>query len=608
MKRFFLTLCLVAALAAGRAATKAVTEPRPCGPVPTANQLRWHEMETYAFLHFSINTYTDQEWGYGDEDVRLFDPKRLDARQWVSVCKQAGMKGIILTAKHHCGFCLWPSNFTQYSVKNAPWKEGRGDVVRELSEACREQGLRFAVYLSPWDRNYPEYGRADYISYFRNQLTELLTGYGEMFEVWFDGANGGSGYYGGARETRNIDADTYYDWPNTFKLIRRLQPNAVIWNEGGDLRWIGTEKGFAGITNWCRYRANNHNADSLRLHGVEDGEIWSPGECDVSIRPGWFYHESEDTQVKSLRQLMDIYYQSVGRNAALLLNFPINRDGLIPAIDSMRAVEFAQTIAKTFATDLVQGARLSATNVRGNSKRYAPQQVQNRQKDTYWATDDGVRKASLTIDFGRPTRCNRFLVQEYIRLGQRVKAFSLSALVDGHWQPLRDEMAPPDRPSLTTIGYKRIVCFPEVTATKLKFTVDDAEACPLIANIGVYLAEAPETTSDTRHRTSDNGYTVTRDGDRALIVDLNRNTQLRGFTYVPDERKKEGRVMEYELSVSVDGLSWQPVARGEFANIVNNPIDQHIRFAPVVARYVQLKALRLSAGRRIEYTRVAIQP
>ncbi len=232
--------------------------PAPFGPVPSANQMRWQEMEYYAFVHFSLNTYTDQSWGYGNEDIKLFNPEKLDCRQWARICKQAGMKGIIITAKHHCGFCLWPSKYTEYSVKNAPWKNGKGDVVREMADACKEYGLKLGIYLSPWDRNHPDYGKPEYITYFRNQLTELLTNYGPIFEVWFDGANGGTGYYGGANENRKIDRTTYYDWTNTYKMIRKLQPNIVIWNDGGDradLRWVGTEAGYVGETNWSLLNA-----------------------------------------------------------------------------------------------------------------------------------------------------------------------------------------------------------------------------------------------------------------------------------------------------------------------------------------------------------------
>ena len=286
-------------------------------------------MEMYAFLHYSLNTYTDQEWGFGNESPSLFNPERLDCRQWARVCKQSGMRGIILTAKHHCGFCLWPSDYTDYSVKSSPWKNGKGDIVRELAEACREEGLAFAVYLSPWDRNHPEYGRPEYITYFRNQLHELLTRYGDIFEVWFDGANGGDGWYGGANEVRRIDKLTYYQWPETFRQIREMQPRIVIWNDGstrGDLRWVGTEAGNVGETNWSLLRSTGQVEHWMLRTGVEDGDLWVPGETNTSIRPGWFYHKTEDGNVKSLSKLMEIYYSSVGRNSTLLLNFPITPD------------------------------------------------------------------------------------------------------------------------------------------------------------------------------------------------------------------------------------------------------------------------------------------
>lgn len=456
--------------------------PAPCGPVPSENQMRWQEMEYYAFVHFSLNTYTDQSWGNGNEDVSLFNPAELDCRQWARICKEAGMKGIIVTAKHHCGFCLWPSQYTEYSVKNAPWRNGRGDVVRELADACREYGLRLGIYLSPWDRNHAEYGRPEYITYFRNQLTELLTNYGPIFEVWFDGANGGTGYYGGANENRKIDRTTYYDWGNTYKLIRKLQPDIVIWNDGGDrgdLRWVGTEAGFVGETNWSLLNATGPVPYNMLHYGVENGDSWVPGEVNTSIRPEWFYHPREDTRVKSLPQLMDTYYNSIGRNGTLLLNFPIMPNGLIHKNDEKAALELAQAVKEAFAVDLARNAKAVATNVRGSVDRFGAAKALDGDKDSYWATDDSVTQATLTLDFGRPVTFNRFLAQEYIRLGQRVKAFTVEALVDGQWK----EVA-----KATTIGYKRILRFPSVQAAQVRFTITDSKSCPVISNIGVYHA------------------------------------------------------------------------------------------------------------------------
>ncbi len=459
-----------------------VLPPASLMPIPSENQMRWQEMEYYAFVHLSVNTYTDMAWGLGNEDPKIFNPTDLDCKQWARICKEAGMKGIIMTAKHHSGFCLWPSKYTDYSVKNSPWKNGKGDIVREMADACKEYGLKFGVYLSPWDRNHPDYGKPEYITYFRNQLRELLMNYGDIFEVWFDGANGGSGYYGGANETRKIDRKTYYDWQNTYKLVRELQPNIVIWNDGGDradLRWVGTEAGYVGETNWSLLNAIGDVPEDMLHHGLENGDSWVSAEVNTSIRPEWFYHPKEDGKVKNLPQLMDIYYNSVGRNATLLLNFPIMPNGLIHEKDEKAVKEFAAEVKKVFARNLTKNAVVTASNIRGNSQEFSANNSIDENKNSYWATDDGVNAASLTIDFPKPTTFNRFLVQEFIRLGQRVKSFSVEALVNGEWKELGKG---------TTIGYKRILRLPTVTATKLRFNIIDSKNGVLISNIGIYNA------------------------------------------------------------------------------------------------------------------------
>ena len=451
----------------------------------------------YAFIHYSLNTYTDQEWGFGNEPLSLFNPSDLDCRQWARVCKQAGMRGIIFTAKHHCGFCMWPSAYTDYSVKNTPWKNGRGDVVRELADACRKEGLKFAVYLSPWDRNHPQYGRPEYVTYFRNQLRELLTQYGDIFEVWFDGANGGDGWYGGANETRRIDAKTYYEWAETFRMIRELQPKCVIWNDGGDrgdLRWVGNEAGSVGETNWSLLNRLGNVSGGMLRNGLENGDSWVAAETNTSIRPGWFYHATENENVKSLSRLMDTYYKSVGRNSCLLLNFPIAPNGRIHPTDSLRGIAFAKMIQEVFKQDLAKDARVETSNTRSGNSKYEARHALDGKDDTYWATDDGVTQATLTLSFPTPTTFNRFLAEEYIPLGQRVKRFKLEAMVDGEWQPLRDALSEVGD-GLTTIGHRRIVCFPAVTATKLRFTILDAKACTLISKVAIYMA--PDITPDT---------------------------------------------------------------------------------------------------------------
>lgn len=549
------------------------TIPKPCGPVPTENQLRWQNMEMYAFIHYSLNTYTDQEWGFGNEDPKLFNPADLDCQQWARVCKQAGMRGIIFTAKHHCGFCMWPSAYTEYSVKNSPWKQGKGDVVRELAEACREEGLKFAVYLSPWDRNHPEYGRQAYVDYFRNQLRELLTNYGDIFEVWFDGANGGDGWYGGTNETRKIDRTTYYQWPETYKMIRHLQPKCLIWNDGsdrGDLRWVGTEAGNVGETNWSLLNGDGEVTWSMLHHGLEDGDSWVPGETNTSIRPGWFYHDTENEHVKSLTKLMDTYYKSVGRNSTLLLNFPIAPNGRIHPNDSLRGIAFKKMIDEVFKDNLCKKAKI------------------NTQGDM------------TLIEFRKPMRFNRFLVEEDIRYGQRVKKFLLEAWVDRQWHPLKDELSE-NGDGLTTIGHQRIICFPTIKATKLRFTITDAKCEPIIKKLGVYLA--PELTADIPNsgEKKSSSLHIFFSSPRQIIIDWDREQTVTSFRYLPPQESKDGTITHYTLWGSTDWKNWTKIASGEFSNIVNNPIWQTIKLNPTKVRILKLDADRLVSGERIGY-------
>ena len=553
--------------------TMAQDRVKPFGPLPSKNQLRWQEMEMYAFIHYSLNTYTDQEWGFGNEDPILFNPSDLDCRQWARVCKQAGMKGIIFTAKHHCGFCMWPSAYTEYSVKNTPWKNGKGDVVRELADACREEGLKFAVYLSPWDRNHKDYGRPEYVTYFRNQLRELLTNYGEIFEVWFDGANGGDGWYGGANETRKIDGKTYYGWAETFRMIRELQPKAVIWNDGGDrgdLRWVGTEAGNVGETNWSLMPSKGETPWHMLHYGVEDGDVWCPGETNTSIRPGWFYHETENEHVKSLSKLMDTYYKSVGRNSTLLLNFPIAPNGRIHPNDSLRGIAFKKMIDEVFKTNLVEKAKIQT-------------------------------KASETIiDFGKPTVFNRFLAEEDIALGQRVKKFTLEALVDGKWQSLKDALVE-NGDGLTTIGHRRIICFPTIKATQLRFTITDAKAEPIIKKMGVYLA--PELNADIPNsgEKKSSGLHIFFSSPTQMMIDWDKEQTITSFRYLPPHNTKDGTITHYTLLASSDWSNWTKLASGEFSNIVNNPIWQTIKFPATKARILKFDAERLAAGERMAF-------
>lgn len=462
---------------------KNVEPPAPVLPAPSENQLAWHEMEMNAFIHFTTNTFTGKEWGYGDESPSIFNPTGLDADQWVSVLKEAGFKGVILTCKHHDGFCLWPSKYTEHSVKNSPYKNGNSDVVKEVSDACKKHGLKFGVYLSPWDRNHKDYGSPEYITYYRNQLEELFTGYGPAFEMWFDGANGGDGYYGGKREMRRIDRETYYDWPTTLELVRGIQPQVLFFSDAGpDIRWVGNEQGYVGETNWNTITpdtlyAGKAGIENLLNTGSEDGTHWIPGEVDVSIRPGWFYHAEEDSLVKTPEQLFDIYLTSVGRGSVLLLNVPPDRRGLIHENDIRSLQGFRQILDSVFADNLARNASVTASGYRGKSNQFSPQNLIDGSKKTYWTTDDEVVTGSFELTFDEPQTVSYVLLQEYIPLGQRVKSFRVEVWHNNQWETVSET---------TTIGYKRILKLDPVTTAKIRVTVTDAKACPVLSNVEVY--------------------------------------------------------------------------------------------------------------------------
>jgi alpha-L-fucosidase len=428
-------------------------------PKPTPQQLAWQEAELTMFLHFGINTFTDREWGDGKEDPRLFNPSQLDASQWVHIAKEAGFKFMILTAKHHDGFCLWPSRCTDHSVKHSPWKRGKGDVVREFADACHSAGMKLGLYLSPWDRHEPRYGDSPaYNQFFMHQLTELLTGYGDVAEVWFDGACG-EGPNGKKQE---------YDWPGYYALIRKLQPHALIAVSGPDIRWVGNEDGFARETEW-----SIQNPNPAMHPGVRE-KVWYPAECDVSIRPGWFWHPAEDGKVKSLQHLLDIYYKSVGRNSVLLLNVPPDKRGLIAEPDGRRLQEFRNDLDRSFAEDLAAGRRVSASSARADAPAAA---VVDGRRDTFWAAGDGVTSASLEVDLGRRVTFNVAMVQEQIALSQRVESYRVEAWSDGGWQPLSKG---------TTVGHKKLDRFPEASASRVRLTIEKALAPPCIRSLGLF--------------------------------------------------------------------------------------------------------------------------
>ncbi|HEY3267856.1 MAG TPA: alpha-L-fucosidase [Armatimonadota bacterium] len=478
------------ALAAQAGAVASGTPPpAPYGPVPSARQLRWHEMEFYGFVHFTVNTFTDKEWGYGDESEKVFQPTAFDADQIARTFRQAGMKGLVLTCKHHDGFCLWPSRFTEHSVKNSPWKGGHGDVVREMSDACRRHGLAFGVYLSPWDRNREDYGTPAYVTVYRNQLRELLTTYGDLFIVWFDGANGGDGYYGGARETRHIDNRVYYDWPDTWRIVRDLMPSACMFSDvGPDVRWVGNEDGRAGDPCWATIDPGEDgvpgNTKANLNQGERSGARWLPPECDVSIRPGWFHHASEDNQVKSPDILLDIYYNSVGRGACLNLNVPPDRRGRIMENDARSLLEFRRRLNATFAVNLARKAKASANATRGSDAAYSAHNVLDGDRSTYWATDDAEHTPQLVLNLGKPVTFNVVSLREYLPLGQRIEAFALDQWKDGGWVEFANG---------TSIGHLRLVRLPRakpVTTERVRLRITKAPVCPALSEVGLFAEPA----------------------------------------------------------------------------------------------------------------------
>ncbi|CAN5406438.1 hypothetical protein BH10BAC4_BH10BAC4_12760 [soil metagenome] len=457
--------------------------PSPIGPLPNVNQLVWHDMELNAFVHFTTNTFTDKEWGYGDEAHSVFNPSTMNAEQWIITFKEAGFKGVILTCKHHDGFCLWPSEYTDHSVKASSWKNGKGDVVKDVADACRKHDLKFGIYLSPWDRNHKDYGKPEYVSYYRSQLKELFTNYGPVFEMWFDGANGGDGYYGGSREKRSINGATYYKWPATLDSVRKLEPNVIFFSDAGPgVRWVGNEKGVAGETNWNTISTDTLYAGKAGIEkvlnsGSENGTSWIPAEVDVSIRPGWFYHSREDSLVKSPERLFEIYLTSVGRGSTLLLNVPPDRRGLLHENDVASLQGFKKILDQEFKTNLAVNSKITASTSRGNKQEFSVTNVNDRNPATYWATADNVAAANIEINFTTPPTIKYVLLQEFLPLGQRVKSFSVEAWKENQWLKIAEG---------TTIGHKRILKFQPITTEKIRINFTESKGCLAISNVELY--------------------------------------------------------------------------------------------------------------------------
>jgi alpha-L-fucosidase len=462
-----------AALSATAALPAVAAAPSPSGAVPAPRQLAWHRLGAHAFMHFTINTFTDREWGYGDEATSLFNPTDFSADQIAGAVVAGGLNGLILTAKHHDGFCLWPSRFTEHSVKNSPYKDGKGDIVGEMAEACRRHGLKFGVYLSPWDRNHAEYGRPAYVEYYHAQLNELTTQYGPLFEVWFDGANGGDGYYGGARERRKID-HTYYQWDKVRQIVRKNQPDAVMFADSDmDIRWVGNEEGWAGDPCWPTWDLTSPYSTDKANQGVRGGPVWNPAEVNTSIRPGWFWHADEAP--KSAATLTRIWFESTGRGGNLLLNVAPDRRGRVPDADLASLKAWKAIRDKTFSTNLAEGAHVAA------SSRFAPAWAANNalSEKTAWAA--GVRDTAgawLRFDLPKPATFDVIRLSEDIRYGIRVDGFAVEILGGAGWQ----EIARPP-----SIGPERLVRLDQpVTATAVRVRILSASAAPILNRFGLF--------------------------------------------------------------------------------------------------------------------------
>ncbi len=455
---------------------------------PSPRQLRWQQLELTAFIHFGINTFTNKEWGDGTEDPKIFNPEKLDARQWVKVCKDAGFKQVILTAKHHDGFCLWPSKYTEHSVKNSPWKDGKGDIVKEMAAACKEFGIGFGIYLSPWDRNSPYFGSMEYNDYFINQLTELLTQYGQIDEVWFDGANGE-----GPTGKKQV-----YEYNRWYNLIRKLQPKATIAVSGPDVRWVGTETGYGRETEWSvvpadqmipeAIAANSQKAEDFAPRDMMANDlgsrkaiakakslVWYPAEIDVSIRPGWFHHPAENNKVKTPEKLMDIYYSSVGRNGVLLLNIPPDIEGLINESDVNALKGFKKQLDETFANNVLKTAKLSGSKPKKTAVLF------DGKDSSYWKMASKAAPYVLEFKMDKPQKFDVLLLQENLARGQRVESFVLEYKEGDTWKKIIDG---------TTIGYKRLLRFPAVRAEEVRLRILSSRLEPAIAEVGLYLRPA----------------------------------------------------------------------------------------------------------------------
>ncbi|RZJ77687.1 MAG: alpha-L-fucosidase [Flavobacterium sp.] len=458
--------------------------PKPYGAIPSKRQLAWHQVELYGLVHFTPTTFENKEWGYGDADPKTFNPTNFDAEQIVKSAKAGGLKAIVLVAKHHDGFALWPTKTTEYNITKSLFRNGKGNLVKEMELAARKHGLKFGVYCSPWDRNNANYGTDSYLKIYQAQLKELYTNYGELFMSWHDGANGGDGFYGGAKEKRSIDNTTYYDWKNTWQITRNLQPMANIFSDVGlDVRWVGNEDGFAADTSWATFTPAPPEGKNVAVPGqanypqspagIKNGDFWMPAECDVPLRQGWFFHANE--KPKTPEKLFDLYLKSVGRGAGLDLGLAPNTKGILNEDDVSSLQTFGSILKNTFSVNLLKGAKISATNTRGKS--YVINNLIDGNKQTYWATADNTNEATLTFELIKATSFDIISLQEFIALGQRIDSFSIEISDGNNWKKVY---------AGSSIGAKRLVKLENVVTTQKIRIKLKAPVALTLSEVGIY--------------------------------------------------------------------------------------------------------------------------
>lgn len=529
----------------------AADPPKPYGAVPTPSQVNWQRMEFYGFIHFGLNTFTGREWGYGDENPRIFNPTDFNASDIVSTFKKGGMKGMIYTAKHHDGFCAWPTKSTDHNITKSPWKNGKGDVVKEFALACKKHGIKFGTYLSPWDRNNAEYGREGYLDVYYKQIRELLTNYGPVFEIWFDGANGGDGYYGGAREKRNIgDAEKYYNFEKIVEMIRNIQPNCIIWGAGhyGDARWGGSEKGHVNYPHWSTVGLQGGGGGT----GKRGGERWVPAEGDTTINhAGWFWHQGQSSRVKSPEELMQVWFDSVGRGANLILNVAADKTGRLDHGDVKSLMEFKELRDKLYARDYALGATVTASQTRGNDKKFAPSNMTDGNMETYWAVEDDNLTPTAFITLPKPATFDVIRLREQIRLGQRVDSFNIDAFINGKWVCIDN--------GGKTIGNQVMRRLNRsITAQKLRLRITGSQATPCISEFSLFRQPAGAVRPS-----------IFRRGDNLIILADGKSKIL--YTTDGSEPKEGSSVYSQGAKFAESGTV---KARCQFANGKLGPVTQ----------------------------------